>query len=338
MNYLSKDEYQKIANSCSSWWEFFKVLGYNSFPDYVRKYVIDLGVDFSHFYKKLVKDYTKEELEIIVKESSCWKDVCRKLNYGRAKPVKKRIMALGIDTSHFPVFNLHKKGVQAKFRKFTDEDLIRKFQNFKNWTDLSRKLGYRYISALVEKRAKELGLSYFGKGYDANLKESLKNLEGIEQLEEYKGRNIPIKFKCSKHGIFYKKPVDILLLKGCPTCLHSKSSGEIAVENFLKENNYKYECQKSFEDCKYINNLLFDFYLPDYNICIEFQGIQHYRLVERFSGVEEFEKVKERDRIKKEYCRKKEIKLIEISKKSKIKNLLNFNKNNKEIYNLQGNI
>ena len=338
MNYLSKDEYQKIVNNCSSWWEFFKELGYNSSPDYVRKYVIDLGLDFSHFYKKLVKDYTKEELEIIVKESSCWKDVCRRLDYECSKPIKKRIMALGIDTSHFPVFNIHKKGVQTKFKKFTDEDLIREFQNSKNWTDLSKKLGYRYLSALVEKRAKELGLSYFGKGYDANLKESLKDLKGIEQLEDYKGRNVPIKFRCSKHGIFYKKSSDIFRLRGCPTCLHSKSSGEVAVENFLKENNYRYECQKFFEDCKNINYLLFDFYLPDYNICIEFQGTQHYQPIKRFGGIEEFEKVKERDQIKREYCRKNGIKLIEIKKKSEIKNLINFNTNNKEIYNLQGNI
>lgn len=45
-----------------------------------------------------------------------------------------------------------------------------------------------------------------------------------------------------------------------------------------------------------------DFYLPDYNVAIECQGIQHFEPVETFGGYEAFEKIIERDRIKKKHC------------------------------------
>ena len=47
-------------------------------------------------------------------------------------------------------------------------------------------------------------------------------------------------------------------------------------DKILEFLNIKYEEQKTFEGLKYIGKLRFDFYLPDYNLCIEFQGKQHY--------------------------------------------------------------
>jgi hypothetical protein len=58
--------------------------------------------------------------------------------------------------------------------------------------------------------------------------------------------------------------------------------------------------------------LAFDFYLPEQNICIEYNGIQHYEPIKYFGGIEEFDKRIERDKIKIEYCKKNNIRLIVI--------------------------
>ena len=45
-----------------------------------------------------------------------------------------------------------------------------------------------------------------------------------------------------------------------------------------------------------------DFYLPEYNIAIECQGIQHFKRIEYFGGEKSFKEQKNRDTIKKELC------------------------------------
>ena len=62
-----------------------------------------------------------------------------------------------------------------------------------------------------------------------------------------------------------------------------------------------------FEDCIDKRPLPFDFYLPEYNICIEYQGQQHYYPVEIFGGKNAFESQVLRDNIKREYCQKNNI-------------------------------
>ena len=46
---------------------------------------------------------------------------------------------------------------------------------------------------------------------------------------------------------------------------------------FLILNNYKFLTQHKFNDCKFKKPLPFDFYLPEYNMCIEFDGEQHFK-------------------------------------------------------------
>ena len=81
--------------------------------------------------------------------------------------------------------------------------------------------------------------------------------------------------------------------------------------------------QKTFDGCKYKNKLPFDFYLPDYNICIEFQGEQHYKSIEYFGGEKTFKLTLLRDKIKMEYCRDNNIPLIVIKFDENIEEKLN---------------
>ena len=55
--------------------------------------------------------------------------------------------------------------------------------------------------------------------------------------------------------------------------------------------------------------LRFDFYLPDYNTCIEFQGLQHFKPIDFFGGEEDFIIQQKNDNKKKEYCEKHNIPL-----------------------------
>lgn len=91
-----------------------------------------------------------------------------------------------------------------------------------------------------------------------------------------------------------------------------RSSGERLIDSILSDNQVKYYSEYSFDDCKNINKLRFDFFLPEYNTLIEYQGEQHYRSVPLFGGDEGYKRRQENDRIKRDYCKSNNIKLIEI--------------------------
>jgi hypothetical protein len=105
---------------------------------------------------------------------------------------------------------------------------------------------------------------------------------------------------------------------GCPNC-YKKSNGELMIENILEKYFVEYIIQKRFPDCRNIQPLPFDFYLPNFPVCIEYNGIQHYEPGNYFESfksdlisMEIFEEQKFRDQIKKDYCFNKGITFIEI--------------------------
>jgi len=115
---------------------------------------------------------------------------------------------------------------------------------------------------------------------------------------------------CHEHGDFSQSPTHHLSGRGCPKC--SSSKGEILIEQWLRNNNINNKMQKKFKDCRDKRLLSFDFYLPKQNICIEYDGIQHYEPVAHFGGEKTHLNVKRRDAIKTKYCKDNNIKLIRI--------------------------
>ena len=115
---------------------------------------------------------------------------------------------------------------------------------------------------------------------------------------------------CKKHGNFKQRPNDHLNGNGCPKC--SYSLGELEIEKYLIDNNIEYDSQHKFENCKNINRLPFDFYLPYYNICIEYDGEQHFKPSLYFGGIESFEKLKINDEIKNNFCKNYNLTLLRI--------------------------
>ena len=75
-----------------------------------------------------------------------------------------------------------------------------------------------------------------------------------------------------------------------------------------------------------VNNgkLSYDFYLNDYNTCIEYNGEQHYRPVNIFGGEKRFKKQLLHDNLKRQYCEINNINLIIVPywEKENIENFL----------------
>lgn len=94
------------------------------------------------------------------------------------------------------------------------------------------------------------------------------------------------------------------------------SKGEDLIGYLLKNMGVSFIKEKTFKDCinPETNYLLrFDFYLPDYNCCIEYDGEQHfYYKGSGWNNKENFIELTKRDAIKNEYCKNHNIKLIRI--------------------------
>lgn len=142
-------------------------------------------------------------------------------------------------------------------------------------------------------------------------------LEGdnYKVMELYKGAKTRIGMqhkKCNRISSLYP---DKFLSEGA-RCLYCHSSrGEQLIERHLDASSYQYETQYIIPGCKNERVLPFDFgvFRDGYLMAlIEYEGIQHFEIVEFFGGKDGFERVRKNDRIKRNYCLDNDIKLIEI--------------------------
>lgn len=110
--------------------------------------------------------------------------------------------------------------------------------------------------------------------------------------------------------------VDLLKKNHTVSCGCIKSRGEERIVKILIDLQISFVRQKWFNDCrnpKTNNVLYFDFYLPDYNICIEYDGEQHFKPNNRgWNNEKHFTKIKKLDKIKNVYCQERNIPLIRI--------------------------
>ncbi len=153
----------------------------------------------------------------------------------------------------------------------------------------------------------------------------------IEVIGKYIGANIKILHRCKVDGCEWQaKPSNILCGKGCPAC--NISHGEDIIEKYLNYHKINYVPQYRFKGCKNKRTLPFDFYLPDYNMCIEYNGIQHYKSINFFGGKEALEYRQHNDVIKTKYCTDNNITLLCIRYDEDVEEVLNnFFKNHKKV-------
>lgn len=95
----------------------------------------------------------------------------------------------------------------------------------------------------------------------------------------------------------------------CHSCSCKESSGELLIRNVLNANNIEFVQEKRFKDCRDKKPLPFDFYLPKYNLIIEFDGQHHYYPTH---GGEHYHITILHDKIKNDYCKTNGIELLRI--------------------------
>jgi hypothetical protein len=135
------------------------------------------------------------------------------------------------------------------------------------------------------------------------------NLKSPEEYLPHSGKRV---YWICKNGHEWEAEINSRT-KGnsCPICNESK--GEENIVKVLDKTNKLYYRQKMYENLLGLGNglLSYDFYLPDYNLLIEYQGNYHDGTVGNQSE-EDFLKQQEHDKRKREYAEQHNIELLEI--------------------------
>ncbi len=136
---------------------------------------------------------------------------------------------------------------------------------------------------------------------------------------KYVNEGTSVKIRCKEHNYWFEVLPDTHVRRssGCPIC--NESTGEVEVRKWLDSHKIEYISQYPIEN---INkelrqtHLIVDFYLPMYNIYIEYNGQQHYEdkpsFYNRPDSYRTFEEQQLRDKTLRIYCEQYGIKLIEI--------------------------
>lgn len=132
--------------------------------------------------------------------------------------------------------------------------------------------------------------------------------KGYLYIDGYAKMSEKCRFYCETcKSYFYQQPRRLITDKiyGC-NCQPNK---KLTNNDFLKENNIPYQREFVFPG---LNGFRFDFYLPELNTAIEYDGEQHFKAINFFGGEEGLQKNQKRDKIKNEFCLKNSITLYRI--------------------------
>lgn len=135
----------------------------------------------------------------------------------------------------------------------------------------------------------------------------------IDVVSEYKGARDLIQLRCSICGEVWSVMASNAISHacGCPTC--NASHGEKAIAAHLRSMGITYVPQHRFPDLVGVGGvqLSYDFYIPDLNVLIEFQGQYHDGTV-KSQTAEQLTTQIEHDRRKRKYADDNGLRLIEI--------------------------
>lgn len=144
------------------------------------------------------------------------------------------------------------------------------------------------------------------------------NLRGYKlKSKRYKDQKTKLKIECPSGHLYEKSLIHVLRGQLCSVC--TSSSGEQAIQYYLKEHEVNFKRQYWIADCKDEKPLPFDFGVLHKNgslkCLIEFHGRQHYEPVDFGDTTKEEAKIRfadrqKKDSIKEEYCKLNNIKLI----------------------------
>ena len=140
---------------------------------------------------------------------------------------------------------------------------------------------------------------------------------------EYVNARTPLRLRCSC-GREFSSCYDLISQGAkrpcCRVCSSRVSSGEQAIADWLSGHGIRYEREKTFPGCrKGSRPYRFDFFLPDENLCIEYDGQGHFQIV-NYSGKDNKDTLtrvlwdtQERDLAKDRFCADSGIRILRIS-------------------------
>ena len=295
------------------------------------------------FYRKLSMKFTNNHDEFVERMYAISPNIEILSTYHRANEhVKCRCLICNCEWLATPNHLLGKRGCpecakvnRAKAQTKTHEDFLMKVQNMHSEIDIMT----NYISSDVKvkckckkcfhewevapynllnsegcpKCARKNAADKLRKSHSVFVQDVFKVNKNIEILSEYKGRKEQVECRCKICGnIWWKNSAAILRGTGCPLC--SMSKGEQNISDYLSERDIQYIYEKKFDGLIGLGNgnLSYDFYLPDFNLLIEYQGQYHDGSISGGCDPELFEKQQEHDRRKREYAKEHNIELLEI--------------------------
>lgn len=129
-------------------------------------------------------------------------------------------------------------------------------------------------------------------------------------LVDYYNTDTDVTIICPIHGKFKQRPDHHLKGCGCPSCKQSGMERETG--KILEETNIRFTPQCDSSILPWLGRQSLDFYLCDFKVAIECQGIQHYEPVAFFGGERGFKKTVERDKRKKRLCEEHGVRLFYI--------------------------
>lgn len=141
-------------------------------------------------------------------------------------------------------------------------------------------------------------------------------------LVKYKNCKTKVKIICPKHSLFHQTPSHHLSGEGCPSC--NESHGERKIRQYFEKNNVDFIFQHKFKNCRDVRPLPFDFYIPELDTCIEFDGQGHFKKFYFEKDNIELNNRIRRDSIKTKYCLDNSIELIRIRYDENIEEKLRF--------------
>lgn len=106
------------------------------------------------------------------------------------------------------------------------------------------------------------------------------------------------------------EPASMLLQGKVSSCGCIKSKNERRIALWLDDHHIGYERQRTFDDCKNINPLRFDFYISTKKTVIEYDGEFHYMKIGNLNNDLEYQQ--NNDHIKDQYCAENNIRILRI--------------------------
>lgn len=287
-------------------------------------------------YQEVIEKFDKSGLTLLTTEEEY---------LSNSNPVMKFICSCSPDEVQVKTWNAFLQSPHCSICYKKDTKNEQREKSFENFLEICNDRGYIPISTLEDytnslsklkyicpihgekettlshlkegKGCKECGYSKVGeKGRlsEEEVKQRIEDRELVLTSSYITIREIG-EFKCKHHPkLTFKARISDVIYSDvkCPACHESK--GEKKIRLWLEKQEIRYEPQKRFEDLyrfSKANKLSYDFYLPSYNLLIEYQGEFHDGSAWQQSEGEYIQQI-EKDKIKKEYALKNQYNFLEI--------------------------